>query len=68
MTTCRIIQNNNSNVSLVPVREYLNMEDQMEEILKENKGKAGRVINILCIEKTIPKKAKQKWVLLISSG
>ena len=41
MTTCRIIQNNNSNVSLVPVREYLNMEDQMEEILKENKGKAG---------------------------
>jgi hypothetical protein len=34
MTTCRIIQNNNSNVSLVPVREYLNVEDQMVE----NKG------------------------------
>jgi excinuclease UvrABC nuclease subunit len=35
------MQNNNSNVSLAPAREYLNVEDQMEEILKENKGKAG---------------------------
>ncbi len=36
------MQNNNSNVSLAPAREYLNVEDQMEEILKENKGKAPR--------------------------
>lgn len=35
------MQNNNSNVSLVPVREYLNVVDQKVEILKENKGKAG---------------------------
>lgn len=35
------MQNNNYNVSLVPVREYLNVETQKEEILKENKGKAG---------------------------
>jgi group I intron endonuclease len=37
----RTIQNNNSNVSLVPVREYLNVVVQKVEILKENKGKAG---------------------------
>jgi hypothetical protein len=41
MSPCRIMQNNNSNVSLVPAREYLNVADQMEDILKENKGKAG---------------------------
>jgi GIY-YIG catalytic domain len=31
----------NNNLSLVPVREYSNVYIQKEEILKENKGKAG---------------------------
>jgi group I intron endonuclease len=49
MSPCRIIQNNNSNVSLVPVREYQNMGVMKVEILKENKGKAGiyRFVNIV---------------------
>ena len=32
---------NDNNVSLVPVHKYLNVEIQKEEILKENKGRAG---------------------------
>ena len=49
MSPCRIIQNNNLNVSIVPVREYQNMEVMKVEILKENKGKAGiyRFVNVV---------------------
>lgn len=36
-----IVMENNKNLSLVPVREYCNADSQKEEILKENKGKAG---------------------------